>query len=167
MPDLDDLAGNRLALIAPADARLPAEVRPAADLPGLLGDGRLAVGDPDHVPAGLYARASRASSCGQSPNASSAARAGDVRGALALVARGETPVGIVYATDAAITDRVRIVALLPADSQPPIAYPAALTGTAGDDARAFLAFLRGPAARAIFRARSFSPPPGAGVAPAS
>ena len=162
-----DAAGNRLALIAPRDSDIAAGLNPATDLDGLLGDGRLAIGDPDHVPAGLYAR-DAFQTLGLWPDiASRLARTGDVRGALALVARGEAPLGVVYATDAAITDHVRIVTLLPADSHPPIAYPAALTATAGDDARAFLAFLRGPAAQAIFRARGFSPPPGPGLDPAS
>lgn len=162
-----DLAGNRLALIAPRGSDLPAGFAPAADLPDALGDGRLAVGDPDHVPAGQYARAALVA-MGLWPELESRlARTGDVRGALALVARGEVPFGIVYATDAAIAEGVEIVALLPADAHPPIAYPAALTGAADDDARAFLAFLRRPAARAIFRARGFAPPPGVRLDPAS
>ncbi len=162
-----DVAGNRLALIAPTESDLPAEVAATPDLAGLLGDGRLAMGDPDHVPAGLYARQAL-EALGQWPAiAPRLARTGDVRGALALVARGEAPLGIVYATDAAISERVRVVALLPADSHPPIAYPAALVGDAGDDARAFLAFLRGAQAQAIFRARGFAPPPAAGLDPAA
>ena len=162
-----DVAGNRLALIAPRGSELQLEFTPGLDLARHLGDGRLAVGDPDHVPAGLYARQAL-QALGQWPAISPRlARTGDVRGALALVARGEAPLGIVYATDAAITDRVRIVAVLPAEGHPPIAYPAALVGKTGDDARAFLTFLRGRQAQAIFRARGFTPPPAAGLDPAA
>ena len=155
-----DIAGNRLAVIAPASAGSPTDFTPSRDLARLLGDGRLAVADPDHVPAGIYARAALESLGLWRDMQPRLARSGDVRGALALVARGEAPLGIVYASDAEVTDRVRAIALLPADSHPPIAYPAALTATAGDDARAFLPFLRGPAAQAILRARGFSAPNG-------
>ena len=162
-----DIAGNRLALIAAernATLQAPASV---TDLPDLLGDGRLAVGDPDHVPAGLYARASLEALGLWDRIAPRLARTGDVRGALALVARGETPLGIVYATDARISDRVRLLTLLPADSHPPIAYPAALTPAADDDARAFLAFLGGRTAQAIFRRHGFSAADGTGLDRAS
>ncbi len=158
-----DIAGNRLAVIAPAGAAVPADFTPSTDLETLLGDGRLAVADPDHVPAGIYARSALQSLGLWQELQPRLARSGDVRGALALVARGETPLGIVYASDAEVTDRVRVVALLPTDSHPPIAYPAALTTTAGDDARAFLPFLHSPAAQAIFRTRGFSAPQGGGL----
>lgn len=162
--------GNRLVLIAPAGtARGQVEVTRDLDLGALLGPGgRLAVGDPAHVPAGLYAKQALQTLGLWAGVAPRLARADNTRAALALVARGEAPLGIVYATDAAITDRVRIVALLPAEGHPPIAYPAALVGEdAGDEARAFLAFLRGAQAQAIFRARGFTPPPAAGLDPAA
>ena len=162
-----DIAGNRLALIAPERDDTREASASLRDLPELLGGGRLAVGDPDHVPAGLYARVSLESLGLWTRIAPRLARTGDVRGALALVARGEAPFGIVYATDAGITDRVRVVTLLPADSHPSIVYPAALTPAANDDARAFLAFLGGRTAQSIFRRHGFSAADGTGLDRAS
>lgn len=162
-----DLLGNRLALIAPGDSAATAEITPSLALAPLLGNGRLAIGDPDHVPAGMYGRAALESLGLWAGVAPHLARTGDVRGALALVARGETPLGIVYATDAAITDRVRLVGLFPAESHPAIVYPAAVTADAPPAAHDFLAFLAGSQARAIFKARGFSAPAGGDLDPAS
>jgi len=162
-----NIAGNRLALIAPRNSTVSVELTRSLDFAALLGDGRLAIGDPDHVPAGIYGRAAL-ESLGLWPDASPwLARTSDVRGALALVARGEVPLGIVYATDAAVTGQVRVVGLFPADSHPAIVYPAALTTAAGDDARDFLRFLAGPEAQAILQARGFSTPPRGSLDPAS
>ena len=151
-----DLLGNRLALIAPRASTATAEITPDLDLPSLLGGGRLAIGDPDHVPAGLYGRAALESLGLWADAEPHLARTGDVRGALVLVARGEAPLGIVYATDATITDEVRLVGLFPADSHPAIVYPAAVTFGADESAHDFLEFLTGTQAQAIFRARGFS-----------
>jgi molybdate transport system substrate-binding protein len=82
-------------------------------------------------------------------------RAENVRAALALVARGEVPFGIVYASDALIEPKVRVVDLFPADSHPPIVYPAALTRAAGEPAAAFLRYLEGAGAAAVFRQFGF------------
>ena len=122
---------------------------------GIL-DARLSLGDPGHVPAGIYARQALASLGLWDAWRSRIAPAGDVRAALALVERGETPAGIVYATDAAIAPGVRTIAALPLDSHPPIVYPAALV--AGGDAEAgrrFLEFMTGPEARAVFEELGF------------
>lgn len=150
-----NLLRNRLALVAPTDAVGKSIVDAGLDLSRLLGDGRLAVGDPDHVPAGHYARAALQSLGLWRVAEPRLARAGNVRAALVLVARGEVPLGIVYATDAAASDRVDIVGLFPADSHPPIVYPAALTLGAGDAAGAFLRYLTGAEARRIFVAHGF------------
>jgi len=152
-----DLLGNRLALIAPADSALaPVEIGPGLDLPALLGDGRLATGDPDHVPVGLYAKEALTRLGAWPKLENRLARAESVRAALAFVERGEAPLGIVYATDAAVTPRVKVLGLFPADSHAPITYPAALVaGRAGKAARAFLDFLKGPEARAVFEAHGF------------
>jgi len=153
-----DLLGNRLVLIAPrGEAPDSAAVSPALDLPALLGDGRLAVGDPGHVPAGLYARQALESLGLWGAVADRLAPAADVRRALALVARGEAPLGIVYATDAAASDRVVVVGAFPADSHDPIVYPAAaVAGSAhAAAARDFLAFLHSPAAAAVFTRHGF------------
>jgi len=151
--------GNRLALIVPADRPNIASVDdPVRDLPALLGpEGRLAVGDPDHVPAGIYARQALQSLGLWQSLEFRLARTDDVRAALALVASGEAPLGIVYATDAAITENVRIVGLLPADSHDPIRYPfAVLAGRNSAPVAAFFAYLIGPDGLAVFEQFGFT-----------
>lgn len=144
-------AGNTLVLVAPKGDRVAATTIDA-DLAGLLGkDGRLALGDPAHVPAGIYAVQALRKLGQWEKLARRLAPADNVRGALALVARGEAPLGIVYATDAAISSDVVVVDTFSADSHPPITYPCALVKDEADDAaRAFLRFLTGPEAAAIF-----------------
>jgi molybdate transport system substrate-binding protein len=152
-----EVFGNRLALIVPSDSALAAQSSPESALANALGDGRLAIGDPDHVPAGGYAKAALESLGLWRDLAGRLARAPDVRAALAWVERGETPAGIVYATDAAITDRVRIVSLFPRDSHPPIVYPIALVKDRGrPEVEAFLAFLCGSPGRAVFARHGFT-----------
>lgn len=152
-----DLLGNDLVLIAPTETAAPVTVDATLPLTDMLGaDGRLSVGDPDHVPAGIYAQQALTALGLWETADPRLARASDVRAALALVARGETPYGIVYATDAAISDGVAVVGTFPEDSHPPITYPAALIKGADADAQAFLAFLKGDAAAAIFRRYGFS-----------
>lgn len=159
-----DLLRNRLVLVVPDDSPIEgADNDPAALLRTLPEGARLSLGDPSHVPAGLYARQALASLGLWDALAPRVAPGSDVRAALALVARGETPAGIVYATDAAIAPGVRAVARFPLDSHAPIVYPAALV--AGGDAEAggrFLRFLAGPEARAVFEELGFGTvePPG-------
>jgi molybdate transport system substrate-binding protein len=150
-----DLLGNRLALIAPADSTITLEIGPGFPLAAALGGGRLATGDPDNVPAGRYARAALTSLGAWDSVADRLVRAEDVRTALAFVARGEAPLGIVYATDAAIEKKVRVVGLFPEDSHPRIIYPLALTNAAGDEAAKFAEFLGSDAARAVFERLGF------------
>lgn len=122
----------------------------------LLGDGRLAMGDPNHVPAGRYAKAALERLGVWRTVADRVAGAADVRRALALVARGEAPYGIVYATDALAEDRVAVAGVFPEDSHPPIHYTVAVpAASAHPQAGAFLEFLWTPAARAVFEARGF------------
>ena len=122
----------------------------------LLGDGRLAMGDPNHVPAGRYAKAALERLGVWRTVADRVAGAADVRRALALVARGEAPYGIVYATDALAEDRVAVAGVFPEDSHPPIHYTVAVpAASAHPQAGAFLEFLWTPAARAVFVARGF------------
>lgn len=156
-----DLLGNRLALIASPDmAKLPGDgsgtLSPQIDLAGALGDGRLAMALVDAVPAGIYGQAALRSLGLWDAVAGRLAQTDDVRGALRLVASGEAPLGIVYATDAAEEPGIRTVGLFPADSHPPIRYPAAILSD-GDapEARELLAFLRGGEAASIFRAHGF------------
>ena len=152
------LLGNRLVLVAPADSKAALTIAPGMDLLPALGPrGRLAIGDPSNVPAGLYARQAL-TRLGLWPALEPRlARAESVRAALLLVERGEAPLGIVYATDAAIARGVRVVATFPSDLlDPPIAYPFAVT-RAGDTpaARRLMAFLATPPALEAFTRRGF------------
>jgi molybdate transport system substrate-binding protein len=150
-----NVAGNRLVLIAPADSTARIEVVDGLDLRGALGERRLAIADPDIVPAGRYAKAALEALHAWSGVSERLARAENVRVALAYVASGETPLGIVYETDARVEPRVRIVGTFPAESHPEIRYPAALTSVAEGDAKGFLDFLDGPQARAAFTRYGF------------
>ena len=153
-----DLVGGRLVLVAPAASRLRLTIRPGFALAQALGArGRLAVGDPASVPAGRYAEEAltRLGAWGQVR--ARLAPAQDVRGALAFVARGEAPLGVVYESDAAAEPRVRVVGVFPAASHRPIVYPAAVVRGAGVGAARFYRYLGGPEARAIFRRYRFRP----------
>ncbi len=152
-----DLLGNSLVLIAPVNSRTQkVDIKPKFDLVALLGDGRLAVGDPDHVPAGKYAKGALQKLDVWTEIESKLARAADVRGALKLVEHGETPFGIVYSTDAAITTKVKVVGMFPSNSHSKIIYPAALvTGKVTPAAKKFLDFLKTPEAKAIFEKYGF------------
>lgn len=154
--------GNTLVLIAPTGrGDLPASValaRGGTDLATLLGPrDRLAVADPAHVPAGRYARAALAWMGQWEALVPRLARAENVRAALLLVERGETPLGIVYGTDARASSGVRVLGTFPPESHPPISYPFALTRRAEGNAaaRALLDFLTGPEAAATWRRFGF------------
>jgi molybdate transport system substrate-binding protein len=155
------LAGNRLVLIGGnAGTPLAPDARP--DVAALLGTGRLAIGDPAHVPAGQYARAALTTLGQWAAVKDRLVPAESVRAALTYVAQGETPLGIVYATDARAADRVRVLWTFPADSHPPIRYPAAVTAEARAPAAAaaFVTWLAGPDATALWRRFGFEPLPG-------
>jgi molybdate transport system substrate-binding protein len=152
-----DLLGNRLVMIAPADSTLKVELKPGIDLAGLLAGGLLATGDPDHVPAGKYARQALEKLGAWKGTEGRIARADSVRAALALVERAECPLGIVYATDAAASTKVKVVGAFPADSYSPVVYPAAVVkGQDTPAARRLLEFLRGPDATSIFEKHGFT-----------
>lgn len=155
-----DLLANRLVLIVPASSTAHVIIGPGFDLAGLLGrNGRLAVGDPSNVPAGIYAKQALTRLGVWQSVAGRLAPALDVRAALLLVERGEAAAGIVYATDARISRNVRVAGVFAADSHPPIRYPIALVRAgATAPARALLAFIESPAAMAIFARYGFSPP---------
>jgi molybdate transport system substrate-binding protein len=152
--------GNALVMIAPADAAQPIALAPGVDLLARLGpQGRLAMGDPSHVPAGRYAEAAL-SWLGQWPAITPRlARAENVRAALMLVERGEAPLGIVYATDALAARGVRVIATFPAESHPPITYPFALMHRAAANAaaRGLLDMLAGPVAAPVWMRHGFVP----------
>ena len=148
--------GNRLALIAPAAKPVRLAIRPGFPLAASLGTGRLAMADPDAVPAGLYGKAALTRLGVWAAVAPKVARAENVRAALLLVERGETPLGIVYATDARASTGVRVVGLFPAASHPPITYPIArLKAATSRDAEPFRAFLVSRAGKAIFARYGF------------
>jgi molybdate transport system substrate-binding protein len=151
--------GNTLVIVVPSDSPVTAlTVDTSLDLGALLGtDGRLSVGDPDHVPAGSYAKEALESLGLWAEAESRLARAEDVRAALVLVERGEAPAGIVYATDAAVSDKVRVVGTFPAGSHKPISYPFAIVaGQNSEDVVAFLGYVTGATGLATFRKYGFS-----------
>ena len=151
------LLGNTLVLIAPADAKVGFKIAPGADLAGALGDGRLAIGETKSVPAGKYAKDALEKLGMWAGVQNRLAQSDNVRAALAFVARGESPLGIVYATDATAEPKVKVVDTFPISSHPPILYPIALTAASTNaDAASFLAFLRSPAAASRFKAQGFS-----------
>ncbi len=150
--------GNQLVLIAPADQPGDVALTPGVDLLARLGpSGRIATGDPASVPVGKYAQAALISLGIWDKVAPRVARAENVRAALLLVERGEAPLGIVYATDAAASKGVRVVGTFPEDTHPPVTYPfALLKGGDTPEARALLAFLAGPDAAPTYRKLGFS-----------
>ncbi len=152
-----DLLGNRLALIAPRESKTELRVAPAMPLARSLGGGRLAIGDPAHVPAGKYARAALERLGVWSAVRDRVAATENVRVALALVARGEAPLGIVYETDARAEPSVRVLDRFDASLHPPIVYPMALVKGASPAAREFATHLKGEAARRIFEKHGFTP----------
>jgi molybdate transport system substrate-binding protein len=145
-----NVLGNRLVLIAPAQSQIQLNIAPHFALAAALGGGRLATGDPDSVPAGRYARSALTTLGVWEEIAPRLARAENVRVALLYVARGEAPLGIVYASDALADKRVRVVDTFPADTHEPIVYPIALTKSAKSQAAGFVALLTGPQGHDIF-----------------
>lgn len=151
-----DLLGNRIVLIAPAGSSLAAEIAPGFPLGKLLGTGRLAMANVAAVPAGKYGKAALEKLGVWNEVKDRLAQAEIVRAALMLVARGESPLGIVYATDAAAEPAVRIVATFPESTHPPIIYPAAVLASPHPQAAAVLAKLRGRGATAAFQRAGFT-----------
>jgi molybdate transport system substrate-binding protein len=149
------LLTTHLVLIAPATSPVALKIAPHFDLVAALNSGRLAIADPDSVPAGKYAKSSLMSLGVWNAVVDRTANAESVRVALAYVARGETPLGIVYATDAGIEPKVKIVGTFPDKTHAPIVYPAAATKEAKPGAKAFLDFLSGPQAHTIFAKYGF------------
>lgn len=151
------LLGNTLVLIAPKDSKVELKIENGFALAAALGDGRLAMGDPKSVPAGTYGQAALTNLGVWNQVSSKVAGAENVRAALAYVARGETPLGIVYGSDAKSEPQVKVVDTFPADSHQPIAYPVALTASSGNaEANKFLEFLSSPEAVEAFEAEGFT-----------
>ena len=155
-----DLLANRLALVAPAERPVALAIAPGFALRAALRGGRLAIADPDHVPAGLYAKAALTALGVWHGIADRLARTVDARATVALVARGEAPLGIAYASDALGEPGIAMVAPFPARTHPPIVYPLALIAAGRTaPARRFARFLAAAPARAIFRRHGFVPLP--------
>jgi len=155
-----NLLSNRLVLVAPADSKIELKIAPGFALAAALGsNGRLATGDPESVPVGKYARSALTSLGVWNDVADRLVRADNVRSALAFIARGETPLGIVYETDAKVEKRVRIVDFFPADSHPPIVYPVAVTAQARPASKQFVEFLQSAPAQEIFKKYGFQTTP--------
>ncbi|PDT17331.1 molybdate ABC transporter substrate-binding protein [Rhizobium sp. J15] len=151
-----NLLGNRIVLVAEKDKAKPVEIKQGFDLAGLLGDGKLAMGEPKSVPAGKYAMAALEKLGVWTSVETKVAGAESVRAALALVSRGEAPCGIVYQTDAAADKGVAIVGTFPAESHPPIIYPVAiLAESKNPDAAAYLDFLKSDKAATFFTSQGF------------
>lgn len=151
------LLRNSLVLIAPASSSVALGIGPGFALAAALGTGKLAMANPDSVPAGKYGKAALESLGAWTSVEKQVARAENVRAALALVSRGEAPLGIVYATDALADKGVRIVGTFPATSHPPIVYPAAVMASSKSPAaKPLLDFLRSPPARATWEKYGFT-----------
>jgi len=155
-PTRTNLFGNRLVLIAPANSTVAIRIAPGFKLSDALRNGRLALANTETVPAGRYGKTALMALGVWDSVKDRLAQGEDVRAALAYVARGEAPLGIVYATDARIDPQVRVVGTFAENPREPIVYPAALTRDAKPEAAAFLAYLKGPEARAAFERAGFT-----------
>ncbi len=153
-----DLLGNRLVVIAPKESKLDhVAIARGFDIAKLAGSGRIAVANVAAVPAGLYAKAALTSLGAWAAAEPKLAQAENVRATLAYVARGETPFGIVYATDAQVEPKAKIVGVFPASSHPAITYPVAgLAASQSAHVTRYLHFLQTQAAKAIFEKYGFS-----------
>lgn len=154
-----DLLANDLVLVAPAASAAQVKLAPGVDIARLLGGKRIALANPDAVPAGRYAKAAFTALGAWSAIEGKVAAADNVRAALALVSRGEAPLGVVYRTDALADKGVRIVDTFPANTHPPIVYPMVVLKKASTAAPAALAaYLASAEARATFGKFGFRAP---------
>jgi molybdate transport system substrate-binding protein len=152
-----NLVGNELVLIAPKDSAIETKIEPNFPLAALLAGGRLAMADTNAVPAGKYGRAALEKLGVWEAVSGQIAQAENVRAALALVARKEAPLGIVYRTDAAAEPGVKIVAVFPADTHPPIIYPIAVTArSTNPDSVGLVMYLLSPKVAPLFEKQGFT-----------
>src|SRR5271166_3349723 len=152
-----NLLGNRLVLIAPINSTVTLRIEPNFPLAQALGSGRLAIADPNGVPAGKYGKAALEALGVWSSVADKLAPAENVRATLLLVSRGEAPLGIVYQTDAVVDKGVKILGSFPENTHPPIIYPiAGVASSTNPGAAGYIAYLKSPAARPIFEKQGFT-----------
>jgi molybdate transport system substrate-binding protein len=151
------LLGNEIVLVAPPDSPVVVNIEKGFNLAALLGDGKLAMADVKAVPAGKYGKAALENLGVWTAVESNVAMAENVRAALKLVATGEAALGIVYATDAKAEAGVKVLGTFPAESHPAIIYPVGLVAASTNpDAIAFVTYLQGPKAQAIFMSQGFT-----------
>jgi molybdate transport system substrate-binding protein len=156
-PTRVNLLGNSIVLIAPKDSKVDnVTIAQGFDLAKLAGDGKIATADVKSVPVGKYAMAALQKLGSWQAAEPKFAMTENVRAALALVARGEAALGIVYSTDAKVEPGVKIVGTFPADSHPAIIYPVAATSTAKPEAKAYLDYLQSSAAKAVLEKYGFN-----------
>ncbi|WP_058282085.1 molybdate ABC transporter substrate-binding protein [Ruegeria denitrificans] len=153
-----DLLSNGLVLVGGVDQAQIGQMRPDTDLIEMLGSGHLAMALVDAVPAGIYGKEALQNLGLWEGVQTRIAQTDNVRAALALVAAGAAPLGIVYRSDAKVEDRVQVVASFPSELHPPIIYPAAVTTSAPPEAQAFLNHLQSDAAQFIFTEQGFALP---------
>lgn len=153
------LLGNELVLIAPKDSKLDkVEINKQTDWKKLLDGGRLAVGDPDHVPVGIYAKEALGNLGAWETVDPLLARTNNVRSGMALVERQEAPLGIVYGSDAVASQKVKVVGVFPADTHKPVEYPTAIVKDQDNKAtRDYYEYLKTPAASEVFKRYGFEP----------
>ena len=151
-----DLLGNRLVLIAPAKEPKKLQPGPGFPIAGALGNGRIALAEPNSVPAGKYAKAAFEKFGVWEQVSGKVAAADNVRAALLLVARGEAPLGVVYQTDANSEPNVMVAGVFPAGSHPAIVYPVAAVKGAKPAGAQFIEFLSRPQSRTIFEKHGFT-----------
>ena len=153
------LASTRLVLIAPSGSTLAYSARPGESLAAVLGEGRLAVCDPDTLPCGRFARAALEKLGAWQGLTGRLAALTDVRRVAVMVGTGEAPAGIGYASDVAGDRRIRVVTEFPPTVAPPVRFPIAIvSGHDGAEVRKVYAFIRGPQGMAVLRAHGFLAP---------
>lgn len=152
-----NLLGNTLVLVAPTDSPTSkVEIAPKTDIAALVGTGHVATGNPDSVPVGLYFKQAMQRSGQWEAVRPKIASTDSVRAALAFVERGEVPYGVVYATDSAVSKKVKVVGVFPDTMHDPIVYPFALVaGKESPAAKALLDYIRSPAAKGVFVKHGF------------
>ncbi|WP_377190988.1 molybdate ABC transporter substrate-binding protein [Ruegeria meonggei] len=153
-----DLLGNRLVLIGGPDQTGVGEIRADMDLSAALDGGHLAMALVDAVPAGIYGKAALQNLALWEEVQGQIAQTDNVRAALALVATGAAPLGIVYRSDAKVENRVQVLGTFPSDLHLPIIYPAAVTAWGRPEAQAFLTYLQSGPAREVFADQGFALP---------
>lgn len=154
---ISNLLGNRLVLVAPKDKASKIDIKAGFDIAGRLGEGKLAMGMVNAVPAGKYGKAALEKLGVWDKVSANVAQTDSVRAALLLVSRGEAALGIVYQTDAAADPNVTIIGTFPEDSHPAIIYPVGITSSSKHpEAEAYLTFLRSDKAKPFFEKQGFT-----------